>query len=160
MSDVFDSYNSLASTMFDRWSRLGSRAASRVGAGTYRPSYAADDAALGATIAAESAWMWTAWTWEAFAKLAGLDGEPNTVESDPFESKLAGATLELCPPFVRGPGLEELPVSCLTIRPRPEDEEFTLYADGSGYCGGTYVGEVKATAAGKTETIPVWITIP
>jgi hypothetical protein len=163
MSDVFESYNSLASTMLDEWSRLGSRAAWKMSAGVYGPSHAADDAAAGATLAAESAWMWTAWTWEAFAKLAGLDGEPNVVQSYPFESPLPGATLDLCGPLARGPGLEQLPVRCVTIEPRqlgPDATEFELHADGSGYCGGTYVGEVNATAAGETKAVHVWISIP
>jgi hypothetical protein len=162
MSDVFQSANSLASTLLERWTELGSRTASKVDAGVYGPSHAADDATAGANLVAESAWMWAAWTWETFAALAGLEGEPNIAESQPFPAP-EGAELELAGPLARGRGLEQLPVGCVTILPQelgPGETKFKLRADATGYCGGTYVGEVKVTVNGTAEPpVHVWISV-
>jgi hypothetical protein len=162
MSDVIQSYTTLASSLFERWSALASKTASKVDAGAYDASSAAEDTAAGAMLAAEAAGLWTAWTCEAFAKLAGLEGEPNIAESQPFTAP-AGATLELAGPLVKGPGLDQLPVSAVTIHP-PQlgagETEFTLRADGSGYPGATYVGKVNATTAAGTTPVTVWITVP
>jgi hypothetical protein len=161
-SDVVEGYTTLASSMLERWSALASRTASKVDAGAYDASSAAEDAAAGATLAAEGAELWAAWVCEAFAKLAGVEGEPNIAKSQPFHAP-AGAALELAEPLVKGPGLAQLPISAITIEPTQlgsQDTVFTLRADGSGYRGGTYVGKVNAATDAGTTTVTVWITIP
>jgi hypothetical protein len=163
VSDLVQGYTTLASSLFERWSGLASRAASKMDAGAYDAASAAEDAAAGASLAAEAGWLWTEWMCEAYAKLTGLEGRPNIARSRPFEAP-AGARLELAGPLVKGPGLAELPVSAVSLDPAqlgPAETEFTLRADGSGYRGATYVGEVKATTdEGKTTVVSVWITIP
>jgi hypothetical protein len=162
VSDAVRSYTTLASSLFDRWSALASTAASKVDAGAYDATSAAEDAAAGATLAAEAAALWTSWTWEAFTKLAGLEGGANIAESQPFHAP-AGATLELAGPLVKGPALQQLPVSAVSIQPAQlgsAETKFTLRADGSGHRGATYVGKVNATTGAETTAITVWITVP
>jgi hypothetical protein len=162
VSDVIEGYATLASSMLEQWSALASKAASKADAGAYDATSAAEDAAAGATLAAEGAGLWAAWAYEAFAKLAGLEGGPNIAESQPFHAP-AGATLELAEPLVKGPGLAQLPVSAVSIQPPQlgsEKTAFALRADGSGYRGATYVGKVNATTDAGTTAITVWITVP
>jgi len=163
VSDFVQDYNALATSLLERWSGLASRAASKMDAGAYDATSAAEDAAAGARLAAEAGWLWTEWMCETFAKLAGFEGGPNIAESQPFEAP-KGSSLELAGPLLKGPGLAELPVSAVTIRPPqlgPKQTEFTLRADGSGYRGGTYVGQVNATTEkGKATAVTVWISIP
>jgi hypothetical protein len=162
VSDVVQGYTTLVSSLFERWSTLASRAASKVDAGAYDATSAAEDAVAGTALAAEAAGLWTAWMYEVFAKLAGLEGGANIAESQPFHAP-PGAKLELAEALVKGPGLAKLPISAVSIHPPqldPEKTEFTLCADGSGYRGATYVGKVNATTDAGTTAVTVWVTVP
>lgn len=162
VSDVVQGYTTLASSLLERWSTIASRAASKMDAGTYDAASAAEDAAAGATLAAEAGWRWTEWMYEAAAKLSGYEGGSSIAKSQPFKAP-AGAGLELAGPLVKGAGLDALPVSAVSIQPPqlgPEETEFTLRADGSGHHGATYVGKVNATTGAGTTAVTVWITIP
>jgi hypothetical protein len=159
-SDVFESYNTLTSSLLDRWSTLASRSVSRVDAGAATPSSMVQDTVAGATLATESAWLWTAWWWESVAILCGLEAGPNIAESQPFQAP-EGAKLELAGPLVKGPGMTRLdvPVSIEPEQLDPDKTEFKLRVDGTGCRGGTYVGRVKATTEDGTEPVVVWISI-
>lgn len=162
ISNIFQSYTATATSMLEQWSALASKSASKMDAGAYDAASAAEDAIAGTTLAAEGAWLWTAWACEAFAKLYGLEAGPNIAESQPFPAA-KGASLKLAGPLAKGPGLDRLPASAVTIEPEqlgPDEEQFVLRANGSGYRGATYVGLVEATTAAGTEVVPVWVTIP
>jgi hypothetical protein len=161
VSDLVREYTTLASGLLDRWSALGSRWASEVDAGTYTASCAVEDAAAGATLAAEAGWSWAELTWQAVATCCGREGEQTPAETHKFRAP-AGAKLKLRRGFpMMGPGLDVL--TGVTIEPEqlaPGETEFTLHA-GPGACrGGTYVVEVEATTDDGTTTLVVgWITV-
>jgi hypothetical protein len=148
-----------AAGLVDQWSALASRSASRVDAGAYTASSAVEDAAAGATLAAEAGWLWAECAWQAAAKCCGLEGTQNIAESLPFEAP-AGAKLKLL--RLWAPGIDTFPG--VTIHPEqlePEQTEFTLRTDGTVCRGATYVAEVEATFdEGKEhEVLLVWITV-
>jgi hypothetical protein len=162
VSDIVQGYTTLASSMLEQWSAFASKAASRVDAGAYDAASAAEDVAAGAWLATEAAGLWTAQACEAFYTLAGLERSANIVTSQPFHAP-PGARLELTDPLVRGTGLDQLPVSAVSIKPPqlgPSETEFTLSADATGYRGGTYAGKVNATTDAGTTAVTVWITVP
>jgi hypothetical protein len=164
VSDVVQGYTSLASSLLERWNALAAKSASKVDTGTYDATSAAEDLSASVSLAAEGAGLWAAQMFDAAATLAGVEPQANKVESDTFKTSLAGAALELTGPLLKGPGLEALPADAVTIDPAQlaaGATDFVLRADASGYRGATYAGTVKAsTAAGATETVTVWITVP
>lgn len=163
VSELLESYTALASSLYDRWSTLASRAASRLDAGAYDSASAEQDALAGATLAAEGARLWADWMFEALTQCIGGESEPNVVEAS-FDSPLAGACLELEGALLRGPGPEALPASAVSVDPKqlePGHTKFTLCADATGYHGGTYIGKVNATTdTGETRALTVWIVVP
>jgi hypothetical protein len=160
-SEVLQSYNSVASSLLDRWTALANRSVSRLDAGSFNPSTTVQDTVAGATLATEAVWLWTGWWWESIAKLCGLEGQPNIAESQPFYAPNKGAALEVAGPFVKGPGMTKLPVPVTIVTAqRAKDTEFTLRVDGTGCRAGTYVGKVIATTDKGPEELFVWITIP
>lgn len=162
ISNLVQSYTTLASSVIEKWTELASKAASKADAGAYDATSAAEDAAAGATLAAEAAGLWAEWAYESLTTLMGVEGGSYTSESEPFKAE-EGSALKLAGPLARGPGGVTLPLNAVTINPEQldsDDTEFTLRADGSGLRGGTYVGEVEATTDTGTSRVAVWITIP
>jgi hypothetical protein len=162
VSDLVQSYTRLASSLLERWSELASRTASKVDAGAYDASSAAEDVVAGSWLATEAAGLWAAQTLSAYATLAGYKPEPNIQTSEPFKAA-KGAKLDLRGALVRGPGPDNLPPSAISIQPPqlgPDQTEFTLEVDATGYRGGTYVGVVNATTDAGTKPLNVWISIP
>jgi hypothetical protein len=160
MSDIVQGYTSLASGLFERWSELASKSASKVDAGAYGPASAAEDVVAGSWLASEAAGLWTAQTLSAYATLAGYKPQPNIQTSDPFPAP-KGAKLELHGPLVRGS--DQISPSAIKIQPpqlNPEQTEFTLKVDATGHRGGTYVGVVNATTDTGTKPVNVYISIP
>ncbi len=168
VSNVMQSYTELTSTLLQRWSAHASEVAANVEAPDYDAGSAAADLAACASLATESGLLLAAQALEGLATLGGFEGEENDVTSQPFQAP-AGSTLALAGPLVKGPGMDALPVSAVTIQPSqlgPSQTEFTLRANAAGHRGATYVGTVEAStdAALAAVTAPaqvtVWITIP
>ena len=162
-SDILEGYTNLASSLLERWSELASRSASKADAGTYDPSSAAEDLVAGTALATEAAWEWAAQCYRTVAALAGQTESEEKVKSQQFAAP-AGAALSLAGPLSKGPDMDQLPVSAITIEPTqlaPKETAFVLYADATGHRGATYVGKVNATTeAGTTTPVTVWITVP
>jgi hypothetical protein len=164
VNDAVQGYTTLASSLFERWSALATKTATKVDAGNYDAASWAEDVTAGVTLATEAGYLWVAEAFQAAATLAGVEGGGSIVTSQPFEAP-AGASLELAGPLVKGPGLEQLPVSAVTIEPEhlgPDQTEFTLTVDATGYCGATYVGKVNAYTDPGTDpkAVWVWISVP
>lgn len=167
MTEVVKGYTTLASSLLERWSTHASAVASKVDAGTYDAASAAADLGTWAALATESGVLLASEALDAAAILAGVEGEPNLVSSQPFYAP-AGAALKLAGPLSTGDGEDELPAGVVTIQPAqlgPTDTRFTLTADATGHRGATYVGIVQAftsTAAAAAVAVPVnvWITVP
>lgn len=163
VSDVVQAYNDLAASLLGRWSEMASKTASKIDAGAYDASSAADDVVAGSWLATEAAGLWAAQTLSAWATLAGYEPGANIAVSQPFTAD-AGAKLVLRGPLAKGPpGADQLPVSKVTLQPEqlePGKSEFTLKADGTGHRGGTYVGVVDATTSAGSKPVSVWISIP
>ena len=167
-SDAVRSYAKLTSSLLERWSAHASQVASNVEAPDYDVDSAAGDLAACASLATEGGFLLAAQALEAVATLGGFQGEQTIVESQPFTAP-AGASLKLAGPLVKGPGLDELPVSVVHIQPpqlAPTETKFTLRANAAGHRGATYVGTVEAStgaavaAAAAPAPVTVWITVP
>ncbi len=155
-------YAALASSLLERWSAIASKAAAKVDAGEYTAASAAEDLTSSMSLATEGGLLWAAETLEACAGTGGLQGAPRVVTSRAFRAP-AGAALKLAGPLVKGPMLDSLPVSAVSIRPPKlgaTETEFTLHADPTGHCGATYVGTVNATTDAGTVPVRVWIVVP
>jgi hypothetical protein len=162
VSDIVEGYSTLASSLMERWSELASRSASKADAGTYDAASAAEDLFAGTTLATEAAWEWATQCYRTVAAVACQGESAETVESQHFSAP-AGASLTLAGPLVKGPNMDKLPVSAITIEPAqlaPEETTFVLRADATGHRGATYVGKVNATTEAGTIAVTVWITVP
>jgi hypothetical protein len=160
--DLVQGYTKLASSLLERWSKLASNAASKIDAGSYDATSAAEDLTAGATLAAEGGLLWAAEACEAVGAPVGWRVKRNIVTSQKFRAP-AGSTLELEGPLSKGPELATLPTSVVTLEPprlAAGETEFRLRADGTGQRGATYVGRVKATTDTGTTRVLVWITVP
>jgi hypothetical protein len=166
--DAVQSYAKLTSSLLERWSAHASRVASNVEAPDYDAASAAADLIACASLATESGFLLAVQALEAVATLGGLQDGQNIVESPPFTAP-NGAALKLAGPLVESPGLDELPVSVVSIQPpqlAPTESEFTLRANAAGHRGATYVGTVEAStgaanvAAAAPVQVTVWITVP
>jgi hypothetical protein len=163
-SDAVRSYAKLTSSLLERWSAHASQVAANVEAPGYDADSAAADLAACASLATESGFLLAAQALEAVATLGGFQDGQNIVESQPFTAP-NGAALTLAGPLVESPGLDELPVSVVSIQPpqlAPTESEFTLRANAAGHRGATYVGTVEAStdAAAAPVNVTVWITVP
>ena len=161
-SDILEGYTNLASSLLERWSELASKAAAKADAGTYDAASAAEDFLAGTALATEAAWQWAAQCYRTVATITGQGSEAERVESQQFSAP-AGAALALAGPLVKGPGMDQLPVSAVSIVPAqlsPDETTFVLRADATGHRGATYVGKVNATTDAETTPVTVWITVP
>jgi hypothetical protein len=183
-SDIVQGYTTLASTLLGRWNALASKSASKIDAGTYNAASAAEDVVAGAMLSTEAAGLYWVQGFNTLAAILGQEGEGNIAESEPFTAE-SGSRLELACRPLKGPGLTQLPMSAVSILPvqagaaqatsKPRsavkiqsvlqlganESQFQVWADGSGYRGGTYVGTVNTTAPdGTTEQVPIWIIVP
>jgi hypothetical protein len=159
VSDLVRGYTTLASDLVHRWSGLASRWASEVDAGTYTASRAVEDAAAGATLAAEGSFSWAELTWQAVDKRCGREGDQAPADLGTFQAP-AGAKLKLRRGYPNM-GPNDI-LAGVTIHPEqlgPEETEFTVRTDGRPCRGGTYVVEVEATTRQGTEVVGGWITI-
>src|SRR5271167_5026174 len=148
-SDVMNSYTALASSLVQRWSAHTSAVAANVEADDYDADKVAADLAACASLATESVLLLAARALDPFGVLSVGAGEPNIVESQPFEAP-AGSALKLAGPLLDGLGRDELPVGLVSIQP-PQLAAggkgiFTLRADATGHRGATYVGTVEASS--------------
>ena len=159
---VVQEYSELASSLLERWSDHASKVATKLDAGSYDADEAAADLAACARLAADSGFLLASEALDAVAVLTGRQGEPHLVESVTFSTTLPGAELELTGQLVNGFGLT-LPVHVVELRPpslAAKATTFSLRADASGRPGGTYRGQVKASAGAKAETVDVRIIVP
>jgi hypothetical protein len=161
LAQVMHDYATLASELIDRWEEHASKAAERIDAGTYDADAAVSDLAKCASLAAESGFLLASEAFDAAAILAAGRLNSHIVCSDSFSTSLPGASLSVdCPP-TNGFGSK---LSLITLEPAqldPGATEFRLRADATGRTAGTYVGNVEAaTAAGQTESVLIWITVP
>lgn len=162
VSDVVESYATLASSLLERWSAHASKLASRVDADEFDAAGAAAEVTECASLATESAFLLAAEALEAVAILTGCEGAGNLETSQPFHAP-AVATLRLAGDLAKGPLLHKLPTTALTIQPPrlgPGETEFKLCADTTGHRGATYVGKVEASTDTGTTLVDVWITVP
>lgn len=162
VNDVIDGYAALASSLLERWTALASDAANRRDAGKYGAASAADDLIAGAALVTESGALWAAESLEALVSLCSCGYGTEIVTSQPFCAP-AGASLKLDGPLLKGPNLDELPTSVISIEPSmlgPTETKFRLRADATGHRGGTYVGRVLAQMEGGSTLVIVWIVVP
>jgi hypothetical protein len=161
-TDVVEGYATLTSSLLERWSDLASNTACKLDAGAYDLASAAEDLAASASLASEGGALWAAEMLKAVAACTGCEAGPSTVTSEPFRAP-AGATLKLAGPLSKGPQLDQLPVSKVSIRPSqlgPTETEFRLTVDATGHRGATYVGQVEASTAAETTRVTVWVSVP
>jgi len=161
-SDILEGYTNLASSLLERWSELASKAAARADAGTYDAASAAEDFLAGTVLASEAAWQWAEQCYRTIAIVTGQGNQADMVVSQQFSAP-AGAALELAGPLVKGPGMDQLPASAVSIVPAQlgaDETDFVLRADATGHRGATYVGKVNATTDAEPTPVTVWITVP
>ncbi len=161
-SDIVKGYTTLASSLLERWSELASKAAAKVDAGTYNAASATEDLFAGTTLATEAAWQWAEQCYGTAGTFTARQDSAEKVESGQFSAP-AGASLTLAGPLVKGPNMDQLPVSAISIEPAqlaPDETAFVLRADATGHRGATYVGKVNATTAAGTTPVTVWIAVP
>jgi hypothetical protein len=119
-----------------------------------------EDAAAGATLAAEGSWSWAELTWQAVAGYSGNEDPQIAVKTYTFKAP-AGAKLTLRRGFPMMGPVDIL--QGVTIEPEqlaPGQEDFTLHTGRSVCRGGTYVVEVEATTDdGTREVVLGWITV-
>lgn len=162
LTDVVQGYAELASSLLRRWTDHASMVASKLDAGSYDADGAVADLATTASLATESGFLLATEALDAVAVLTGRQGKPHKVVSTPFSTSLPGAALELAGPLVSGFG-SRLPVDVISVEPRqlgPKATDFRLRANASGHRSGTYVGSVKASAAGEVEQVTIRIIVP
>ena len=159
---VVQEYSGLASSLLTRWSDHASKVATKLDDGSYDADGAAADLAACTMLAVDSSFLLAAEALDALAILKSRLGTPYIVDSETFSTTRPGAKLELTGPLAGGFGFL-LPVDVITLRPAelaPKATTFSLRADASWCPGGTYVGEVKASADAKAEMVDVRITVP
>jgi hypothetical protein len=162
VGDVVEGYAALASSLLERWAALASSAARKVDAGEYGAACAAEDLAAGAALATEGGALWAAESLEMLASLCSCGYGAEIVTSQPFHAP-AGAVLKLAGPLSKGPRLDELPASVVSIEPPklgPTETKFKLRANATGHRGGTYVGRVLASTEAESTPVIVWIAVP
>ena len=155
-ADAVRGYAELASSLLERWSPRHAG----VDDGVVEP---VSDLGARASSATEAGFLAALQTLDSVAVLAGRQHEPYIIESEPFSTSLAGATLVMSGPLTNGHGSDELPVDAIMAEPRTLGEaetEFRLRADAAGRRGATYLGTVLASTLDATESVAVWIVLP
>ena len=161
MTDAVKGYRDLATELATRWGKLASSVAAKIDADQYDAEAAHEACAKAARLTADTGGLLWFEALDAISILSGRQYAPYDVDSDPFESTLPGATLELEGPLIKQGGW---PLVLLFPEVRPPDlpgnqTEFTLHANAKFRPGGTYIGKVRATKGGASESIDVWITV-
>jgi hypothetical protein len=162
-AEIAEGYAELGSFLAKRWGEHASKVAAKLDAGTYDADAAVADLAKCGALAAESGVLLVSEALEAAAVLAGRASGPHVVDSDAFETGLAGAALEPEGPFMNGHGSGLLPVAAVIVIPSKLDDgkkEFKLRVDATRKPAGTYRGTVRATKDGNAEQVLAWIVVP
>jgi len=162
IAHVAHGYATLASELVTRWGDHADAVATKVKAGDYGADDAVNDLAKCAFIATEGGFLVVNEAVEAIAVCSGSHDEPYEVESQPYDSPLPGATLQLAGALTEGFG-DAIPVSAVTIVPAPLDPgqtRFRLHVNASGRRAAIYRGVVHAAdAAGATADINVKVQV-
>jgi hypothetical protein len=161
-SDLARGYADLTSSLAQKWRAHAANVASRVERPGYKVDHAVSDLAATASLATETGYLLAAQAFEAVSVLAA-PFEQHLVFSEPFESRLPGATLTVEHDLVNGLGSDTLPVSIIAIQPhrlQAGETEFIVRADATGRRAGTYVGRVTTVTASASDHVDVWIVVP
>ena len=161
-AQVAQGYARLASELVTKWGDHADAIATKVRAGNYGADDAVSDLTKWGAIAAESYYLVVNEAVEAIAICSGSQGEPYDIESDPYDSPLPGATLQLVDPLTEPFG-DVIPVSAVTVAPTPLAQgatQFRFRTNATGRPGTLYRGVVRASdAAGATADIPVRLVV-
>jgi hypothetical protein len=161
VADIAKSYADLGSHLLQRWSDHGSKVGKRLDEGTYDTDSAVADLTKFAMLATETGVLLWNEALEAVTSLASPSG-PYIVESEPFDSPLAGAELRPAGPFVNAHGSGTFPASTIRIDPsklKGGETQFILSVDATRKCAGTYRGHVEAADAGNVQSVEAWIIV-
>lgn len=156
---VENGYAELTRALLALWSaREGDGPTDRVGMGADEPASVAAHVAL-----STASGLLALQTLDSLSIFTGRQHEPYIVDSEPFDTSLAGAMLTVAAPLVNGLGSDALPVDAIRLVPHnlaPSATGFRLRADAAGRRGGTYCGTVTASRGHASENVTVWLVIP
>ena len=161
-TDLIQSYADLTSTLAEKWRAHSSHVAGRVQRPGYKVDHAVSDLAATAALATETGYLLAAQAFEAVSVVAA-PLERNIVFSEPFQSRLPGATLAVDGQHLINGFGETLPASIVAIQPpqlKAGDTEFVVRADATGRHAGTYLGKVTTVTPGASDHVDVWIVVP
>jgi hypothetical protein len=160
MTDAINGYRVLAQDLVTEWSELASSIAAKIDAEKYDGKAMFDAWAEVTRLSVRTSYLMWSEALDAAAILSSRPGEPNEVESDPFESPLPGATLAVKGPLV---GKDTKDVLVATVHPEKlgdGERTFTLQADAAKCKGGdTYLGTVLASRGNETKPVEVFIPV-
>jgi hypothetical protein len=160
MADAVESYRSLTTVLVTKWGDLASSIADEMDSGEYDGKAMFDAWAKTTRLTAETGVQMWAEALAAARILSGEQYEPDKRHSDPCQSPLEGATLELEGPLV---GLKTRKQLHAEVRPPTLEDgktEFVVHADATGFPGDTYIGKVLASRGDQVARVDVWITVP
>jgi hypothetical protein len=152
-------YRELATELATKWGDLASAIAEKIDADEYDGEAMFDAWAKATRLSVTTSYLVWNEAVEAAATLSRRPGERYETSSDPFESPMPGATLEVDGPLV---GQESQGVLTATVDPSELEDgktTFILHADATGCEGDTYKGTVLASRGGETRPKKVFIVI-
>jgi hypothetical protein len=160
LSAVASGYAQFASERAEAWGALAADVAGRIESGGYRANDIVGDLGKAAFIAGQSWFFLASETLDAVALIAVA--RLGLIDSDPFESPLAGASLTVSEPLTEAFGavLPQEDVIIVPIVLASGATTFRLCVDAEGHAGGSYEGTVTASVGGASQDVPVNISIP
>jgi hypothetical protein len=161
MTDAAKGYRKLGQDLVTKWSDLALDVAAKMDADKYDGKEMADAWAKSVRLTARTGYLLWSEALDAASILTGRQYDRYDVGSDPFESPLPGATLELEGPLIRPyPPLFMLFAEANPSQLHANQTTFILEADATYYPAGTYMGKVRATLGDEPPNlIDVFITV-
>ena len=152
-------YRELATELATKWGDLASVIATKIDADEYDGKAMFNAWAKATRLSVETSYLMWNEVMESAKTLSPRSGERYELPSDPFESPMPGATLEVDGPLV---GQESQGVLTATVDPPklPDGETtFVLHANATDCEGDTYKGRVLASRGGETRPVRVFIVV-
>ena len=152
-------YRELAAELATKWGDLASAIATKIDNDQYDGKAMFDAWAKAARLSVETSYLMWNEAMEAAATLSPRPGGRYTLPSDPFQSPMPGATLEVDGQLV---GQQSQGVLTATVDPAQladGETTFVLHADATDCEGDTYKGTVLASRGDETRPVKVFIVV-
>jgi hypothetical protein len=152
-------YRELATELATKWGDLASIIATKIDADEYDSKAMFDAWAKATRLSVETSYLMLNEAVEAATTLSRRPSEGYKLPSDPFQSPMPGATLEIEGPLV---GQQSQGVLTATVDPaKLADGEttFILHADATDCEADTYKGTVLASRGGEIRPVRVFIVV-